>query len=146
MDWLLTNVDYSAVAAWCLLDSGIVKPVLGIIGVTGLFATIGSLWWLPDPTSDIITVRNRRLRYRCRTKLVGLLTLLALMGSIGTYTVSLFALGPLSKVCAGDMAPPGAAKTLAPFFGISFIALILFAWLQARVFNLKNPDSSSKLK
>jgi hypothetical protein len=95
MAWLPTPVDPYFVGAWCVLTGEAGKYVMGIIGLGGLGTTIRSLYTLPDIVeTDIITIRNSRLSYRRRTRLVGWIAGACLTISTASYLVvtMLFAL------------------------------------------------------
>jgi hypothetical protein len=116
------------------------KWLLGLLGGAGVIASIKSIWDFPKSSSDIITVRNRQNRYRWRTILIGYLTIAVLLISAAAYIVSEYYLRKFGKVCEIDVPTPQAANVLFPFFGVSLVAIVFFAWLQVRVSKCKKPS------
>jgi hypothetical protein len=139
MAWLLTQVDPSTIFAWCTLTGDIGKPLMALVGFSGLISTARALWTLPAVTdSHIVTLRNKQRRYRNKTIIVGWCALLLFSISIVLYFYSVSRLAAIGRVCEMDHSPHAAAMATLPFLLTTMLALFFFVWLQTRALNLKD--------
>jgi hypothetical protein len=134
MDWFPTQLDPLAIFAWCALTGNIGRPVMAIVGLGGLIIAIGKLWTLPPPLeSNIITVQNKRRRYRTGTLVVGWIASILFAVSIPLY----FYATAKSKVCEETEVSHAAAVAVFPFLTVTLFALCFFLWFQARTHKSK---------
>lgn len=118
---------------WCTLNTSYGGTLLGLVGFSGL-VTVGSklLLGLPKPTTEIASEKYTQNQKRGRSILIGILTLMSLLGTVGFFFVSadrLRALGStcdISKVCEIGLTP------LYFFFGLAVLSAILSVWFYVR--------------
>jgi hypothetical protein len=138
MDWSLTSFDQVALWLWCLLTGEVGKPVLGFVGLAGLFGIIRSLATLPVPKSEFITVFNKKTRYRRSTVFLGVFTMCVLVVALYCYVRSSEFLKLFGKVCELPVAVADSAITLLPLFVSLLLGLLLSAWFYWRVNVIKH--------
>jgi hypothetical protein len=138
MVWLPTQADPLVLFAWCTLTGDIGKPLMGLAGFGGLIGTLRSLSTLPAiATTHIVTVRNKRRRYRRNTIILGCIVFTMFVSSIATYLCSTSLLRAVGKVCEMDQPPHTAVTATLPFLLTTIAALLLFGWFQIRILQLK---------
>ena len=139
MDWLPTQFDPIAIFAWCGLTGEFGKPLMAFVGFGGTLFCIRSLWTMPSAAdTTIITIRNRQRRYRTWTIFLGWVALVLFSTSIPLYFRSANHLRAIERVCEIDHAPHDAAIATVPFLVVTVLAVLCFAWFQARTLPLKN--------
>jgi hypothetical protein len=140
MDWLPTHVDIATISVWCILTGDLGRPVMTLAGFGGLIATIRSLYTLPAVGNiSIITLRNKKRKYRRITFAVGIFAFILFSVSIVLYFRLTSFLRTIGKVCEMAEVPHDAAVAVLPFLLTTVSALVVFAWFQARILKLKSP-------
>jgi hypothetical protein len=139
MDWLPIILDPFVVSAWCALTGEAGRSVMGLIGVGGLVAAVGSLYTLPPAATDsvIITARNKQRRYRRWTLVIGWIAVAFLIVSAILYFNVTSFLRQFGKVCELSEVSHDISNAIAYFLILAALALAFSLWLRIRIVHLK---------
>jgi hypothetical protein len=137
MDWLPTTLSKGTLPLWCFLQSTTGETLFQLVGFGGLISTLVALWTLPSVETSIITERNKKKRYRSKTRTLGWVVIVLLAAlPVANYSILESEFGELCKV--DDPTKP--RDRLAIFLAASSIALILFAWFHARAHKVRSEN------